>query len=64
MKLDCGPTPRQRHQRKQLWHRWFAWFPVRIGPGDCRWLETIHRKGTYHASYGGDFWTYEYAVDV
>lgn len=26
------------------WHKWFAWYPVRIGECDHRWLETIERR--------------------
>lgn len=48
MKFNCGPTERQRRQSARdrwcVWHRWFAWFPVRVGPRDCRWLETVERR--------------------
>lgn len=29
------------------WHRWFAWYPVKIKTGDCRWLEIVERKYEY-----------------
>jgi hypothetical protein len=28
------------------WVDWFAWYPVRVAPRDCRWLEKIEvREG-------------------
>lgn len=48
MKFNCGPTEQQRRQAARdrwcVWHRWFAWFPVRVGANDCRWLETVERR--------------------
>ena len=44
MKINCDYFKERRRlkQRAQfVWHDWFAWYPVRIGPGDCRWLETV-----------------------
>ncbi len=54
MKFDCGPTERERKQAARdrwcTWHRWFAWFPVRVGPRDCRWLEYVERRADYVVS--------------
>jgi hypothetical protein len=52
---------------KMHWHRWFAWFPVRVGD-EVVFLETIWRKGTRHVEsghYEGPivWWTWEYAND-
>lgn len=58
MKFDCGETYAERLERLSNWHRVFAWFPVRVGPHDCRWLETVERK-----EIGGslsDEWKWEY----
>ena len=48
MKFDCGPTKSTRQWQKKLkmedWHDHFAWWPVRLGAHDCRWLETVQRK--------------------
>ncbi len=62
MKFDCGPTPKERHEAKKQWHRLFAWWPTRVGHRDCRWLEFIQRRGTYHCGYGymGSWWEWEY----
>ena len=56
MRFNCGPTPTERRARTQkrmdeaekflsAWHDHFALVPRRVGSGDCRWLETIERKG-------------------
>lgn len=60
MKFNCGPTSEERRKAKEEWHPWFAWHPVRIGSGDCRWLETVDRLGTCYRGYGGDFWSWSY----
>lgn len=64
MKFDCGPTPEQRREAylkwRENWHRWFAWRPVRLGANDCRWLEYVERKQTFHVGYGGAWWSSEY----
>lgn len=51
MKWDCGKKKREREQ----WHRWFAWYPVRLADNDCRWLEYVERKGELD-----DGWWWEY----
>lgn len=56
MKLNCGPTWEERVTAMGKWHRWFAWHPVRIGSRDCRWLETIERRGD--SCYDG--WSFQY----
>lgn len=48
-----------------MWYRWFAWYPVRFGPGPNRtrtvvWLETVECMGTYHPGQGDSYWTYEF----
>ncbi len=40
---------------------WFAWYPVRLGSRDCRWLEKIWRKGTLHSLWSEVYWTWDYA---
>lgn len=51
MKFDCGPTPRERRNALRAaqseWHSWFAWYPVRVGPRECRWLEPVERRGDF-----------------
>jgi hypothetical protein len=78
MKFDCGPTYVERHERRQKawedykasreqWHPYFCWWPKRIGSNDCRWLETVERRGYYNEPikmpFGGGCaggWSWEY----
>ena len=60
MKFNCGPTAEERIRRKCVYHRWFAWRPVRIGANDCRWLEFVFRKGTYHRGTDSEFTEWKY----
>lgn len=51
MKLNCGPTPKEV-KRAAIdywcdWQTWFAWYPVRVGSCDCRWLEKVERKAEF-----------------
>jgi hypothetical protein len=65
MRLNCGPTAREKNEAKKQWHLVFAWLPKRVGPRDCRWLELVERKGTWHRpppiglAVSG-WWTWEY----
>ena len=65
MKFNCGPTLQEKIKARKEWHDWFAWYPVRIavtlGSSDCRWLETVERRGEHNWDYdGGSYWDYEY----
>ena len=60
MKFDCGPTRAEKHQAKKEWHLHFAWWPIRVGLGDCRWLEWVMRKGTFHYRRHENCWDWEY----
>lgn len=44
MKLRCGPTGAAKRRRAKMWHPWFAWRPVRLNHGGCRWWEWLERK--------------------
>ncbi len=48
MKFNCGESKCAELQRdwkeKTTWHKWFAWFPVRISESECVWLEIIEQK--------------------
>jgi hypothetical protein len=44
MKLDFGETREEKDARLQEWHRWFAWYPVYVGPHDYRWMEYVERR--------------------
>lgn len=65
MKFHCK-TPETRHafiKRIEQWHRWFAWYPVRVAENDCRWLEVVERKGTQESSWDDEWieWRYREA---
>lgn len=49
MRFNCGLSYEASRQRAReywcgQWTPWFAWYPVRVGECDCRWLETVERK--------------------
>lgn len=61
MKFDCGNLGESLEEKKarlKEWHTWFAWHPIRIGPHDYRWLETVVRKGRFQ----GDYWEWQYTA--
>jgi len=68
MKINCGPSPKEiaemisagTHPRQQ-WRKQYALFPVRVGPGDCRWFEYIMIRDHRWASWGECGWEAEYA---
>jgi hypothetical protein len=60
MKFDCGDDALTRRLRLTDWHRWFAWYPVRVGPRDCRWLEAVERRITYGRTLRGSWPVTEY----
>lgn len=54
MKFNCDYRDRVRN-----WHDWFAWYPVKISEGDCRWLETIEVRADVSGS-GRYIWGWSY----
>ncbi len=44
------------------WHKWFAWYPVRLNNKTIVWLETIERKiyFKYESYAGGNLMHYDY----
>lgn len=54
MRFNCGETEKEARRSVEPyycnWHDWFAWYPVRVGYKDCRWLEVIERKAGYVGS--------------
>ena len=64
MKFDCGDTKEVKWKKRRIeletWKPWFAWYPVRVGPRSCVWLEIIEsRYDTYGFSFS-TFWKVEY----
>jgi hypothetical protein len=43
-----GNLWRAAHAHLAVWHKWFAWYPVHLGNGDCRWLEYVERRKEFN----------------
>ena len=50
--------PKKSNSWMFSWHRWFAWFPVRLVCGDMAWLETVERIDLNPYGEDGIDWTY------
>lgn len=53
MRFDCGREAALRAKAREQWHRWFAWYPVRVSDESCRWLEWVERRIEPAAAYDG-----------
>ncbi len=62
MKLNCGSSWESKKSHLENWHRWFAWYPVRVADFDCRWLETVERQGRNHCFGLDNYWEWKYRV--
>jgi hypothetical protein len=62
MQFDCGRTWTEKRANLAKWHRKFAWLPIRVAPHDCRWLEYVERRMTWHSVISGCFWDKEYRL--
>ncbi len=63
MKFNCGKTFQEKKAERCTWHRWFAWHPVRVGAGECRWLEYVERMARPELyQFGNLEWRYQ-AID-
>lgn len=61
LNITCRYQKRcERYYRLSHWHKWFAWYPVRIDTWRIAWLETVERCGNYHAVFGRLEWEFEY----
>ncbi len=47
MKFICL-TAVQKAKQSEVWKPWFAWYPVKVGDKDCRWLEWVERMPSYY----------------
>lgn len=67
MKFKCGKNEQEflahinkmKASDKMKWKPWFAWYPVEMKKGDCRWLEIIERRYAHYSSICG-FYGREY----
>lgn len=57
---------KQKIEEKEQWHKWFAWYPVKIKISHSEslaiWLEPVMRKKTLHRSLYDYWWTCEYIL--
>lgn len=60
MRWDCGEELAEKKARLEEWHRSFAWWPRKVAPHDCRWMEWVERRGTCFAAMHGPLWSFEY----
>lgn len=37
----------KRVKKNSKWHRWFAWWPVKISSNKKVWLERVYRSGEF-----------------
>lgn len=72
MKFDCDSRRDRREAKRKArkaalreWHPYFAWFPVRLAHGDCRFLETVERRFvTFSSAWDYGFYRIEYRERV
>jgi len=63
MRFNCDKFSDWRYKKylaSQEWHRWFAWYPVRLGYHDCRWFEWVERRWFKNDCWDHDYWAWEY----
>lgn len=58
MKIAWKPKTRKKPQTSRIWHRWFAWYPVKVGQSEFRWLEAVERKNLAQDSSQPKLWRY------
>jgi hypothetical protein len=46
--LDKEIKKLNKKTRRKVWHSWFVWYPIRVGPSEVIWLETVLRRAFYH----------------
>ena len=52
-------SKKTRKNRKEVWHRWFAWYPVMLDKEKV-WLKTVMRIGELHDLELARIWCYCY----
>lgn len=60
MIFDCGETVSEYEERMGEWHNWFAWYPIRMAPHRCAWLQTVERRGVLKSSFYEQWIQWEY----
>ena len=62
-------SERLRYNKTIKWHKWFAWYPVRISDESLIWLQYVQRKRITESTYldvkfGNDRVKFEYRLIV
>ena len=58
--------PNARNRALHMWHKWFAWHPVRVPTRGKMsgmtmiWLQTVERKGEQYNCFSGYGWHWSY----
>jgi len=42
-----GKTRKEFNDRRENWHKWFAWRPIILDDGRWAWLQFVQRKILY-----------------
>ena len=63
MKFNCGLTWQEKMAATEKWHKFFLWWPKNFGSRNCRWLETVWRKGEFRCVLGRGWWHWEYSIE-
>lgn len=50
---DLNSRMRRRFEKYGVWHRWFAWYPIRFDDATVIWLKPLMRKFIFD-SFGYD----------
>jgi len=57
---DYVQKSNSKRRRLEKWHRWFAWYPVRVDRRTLVWLEFVNRKAGEFSIYDSvSYWLYE-----
>ena len=52
---------KEKKAKREQWHDWFAWRPVRVSDTEKLWWITVQRKGEHRYDWEGtSYWDYEY----
>jgi len=53
---------RHKLERRKVWHKWFAWYPVRTGFNTVAWLENVERRLEPNQWADVEWWRWEYRL--
>jgi len=44
------------------WHRWYAWYPVRVTKRHWAWLQRVERRGDRQHSWDDSWYVWSYRL--